>query len=119
MREYAHVKLDYDDKNFLALCEGKRGIITTTIDDVTNTIGALTYRDIITDEKIKPQYSDKETRLTRLSYSNFPTIIDGYKASDLFNSIIENSLEEYINHIEDLKKISKLKQKVKKMKRDK
>ena len=37
MREYVLVKLDYDDKNFLALCEGKRGIITTTIDDVWNT----------------------------------------------------------------------------------
>ena len=110
MREYALVKLDYDDKkDFVALCEG----ITSTIDNATNTVGALTYRDMITGEKIKPQYSDKETRITGLSYSYFPTIIDGEKASDLFNSIIENSLEEYTNHITDLKNKAKLKRKVK------
>ena len=113
MKEYALVKLDHDDKDFVCVCEGKRGLITRMVDDVTNTIGWIKYRDIITGETVGPRYTDDEGREHKPNGLSYSTIVNEITRDEVIDKLREYSsnrkaLIDYICHVNAVKKITKV-----------
>lgn len=121
---YYYVKLNNDDnENFRAICVKINNLITSIVDDVTNTVGNYNYLDIITGEKIYyPKEKELSRRNSKLTYCEYDMINENEIKKVMFDMkndeedaykkhIIEvknNSLKAYEEKVEEARRSKKL-----------